>query len=188
MTRTILTLLLSTAFTLGACQKNDTAADSNTLAVDNLTVGNADLGNASSTASLDSAFVTDGIKSDTAEVAIAQLAASKGSSQAVKDFANMLVTDHGAHKQKLVALANSAGVTVPTEPAEEGHANLLKLQKLSGAEFDKTFAQMLVDSHKKGIAKNEAQAKSSDPQTAAIATETLPVLRKHLAAAEALAK
>jgi putative membrane protein len=188
MTRTALALLLSTAFALAACQNNGSIANNDTLAVDNLTVGNADLGNASSTASLDTAFVTDGIKSDTAEVAIAQLAASRGSAAAVKDFANMLVTDHGAHKQKLVDLANSAGVTVPTEPAEEGHANLLKLQKLSGAEFDKTFAQMLVESHQKGIAKNEAQARSGDPQTAAIATETLPVLRKHLAAAEALAK
>jgi putative membrane protein len=188
MTRTALALLLWTAFALAACQNNASTANNDTLAVDNLTVQNADLGNVPSTEAVDAAFLTDGIKGDTAEVAIAQLAASKGSTAAVKDFANMLVTDHGAHKQKLVDLANSAGVAVPTEPADEGHANLLKLQKLSGAEFDKTFAQMLVESHKKGIAKNEAQAKSGDPQTAAIAAETLPVLRKHLDTAKSLQK
>ena len=188
MTRNILTLLLSTAFALGACQKNDTTTGNNTLAVDNLTVENADLGNVASAANIDTAFVTDGIKGDTAEVAIGQLAASKGSAQSVRDFGNMLVTDHGAHKQKLIDLANGAGIAVPQEPAEEGHSNLLKLQKLSGAEFDKTFAQILVESHKKGIAKNEAQAKSGDPQTARLAQETLPVLKKHLAMAESLAK
>jgi putative membrane protein len=188
MTRILFALMIPTAFALAACQNNASTANNDTLAVDNLTVANADLGNMPATAAVDTAFVTDGIKGDTAEVAIGQLAASKGSTQAVKDFGNMLVTDHGAHKQKLIDLANSAGVTVPTEPAEEGHANLLKLQKLSGAEFDKTFAQMLVESHKKGIAKNEAQAKSSDPQTAKLAQETLPVLKKHLATAEGLAK
>lgn len=188
MTRILFALMLPAALALAACQNSGSTANNDTIAVDNLTVGNADLGNGASAASLDTAFVTDGIKGDIAEVAIGQLAASKGSTQAVKAFGSMLVTDHGAHKQKLIDLANSAGVTVPTEPADEGHANLLKLEKLSGAEFDKTFAQMLVESHKKGIAKNEAQAQSGDPQTAAIANETLPVLKKHLATAESLAK
>ena len=189
MTRTLVALLLSTTFAVGACQKNDsTTADNNTLPVDTLTVNNADLANAATNSNVDAAFVTDGIKGDTGEVAIGQLAASKGASQAVKDFGNMLATDHGAHKQKLVDLANSAGIPVPTEPAEEGQSNLQKLQTLSGAEFDKTFAQMMVASHHKGIAKNETQAKSGDAQTAKLAEETLPVLKKHLATAESLAK
>jgi len=137
---------------------------------------------------IDTDFVTSSIEGDTAEIAIGQLASTKGSTRAARDLGQMIVTDHGAHKQKLIDLANGAGIAVPTEPAEEGHANLLKLQTLSGAEFDKTFAQMLVDSHHKGIAKNEKQAQSADPKTAALAKETLPVLRKHLAAAEKLQK
>lgn len=189
MTRTMIALMLSTAFTLGAC--NRTGADNN-MAADDLNAMSVNDMNASDTnaavGAIDAAFVTDGIKGDTAEVAIGQLAASKGSTQAVKDFGSMLVTDHGAHKQKLIDLANSAGIPVPTEPAEAGHANLVKLQGLSGTEFDKTFAQMLVESHEKGIAKNEQQAKSGDPQTAKLAQETLPTLRKHLGMAESLEK
>ena len=192
MNRVILAALLSTAFALAACNNNGAA--NNDLAVNTLTVDNADLGNtadmnaAAPAGTVDAAFVTDGIKGDTAEVAIGQLAAQKGSTQAVKDFGNMLVTDHGGHKQKLIDLAGSAGITVPTEPAEAGHATLLKLQGLSGPAFDKAFASSLVDSHHKGIAKNEAQAKSGDPQTAAIAQQTLPVLKKHLEMAEKLAQ
>jgi putative membrane protein len=191
MTRTILAMMLSTAFALGACS-NKTATDNN-LATDDLNAMslNTDMNAAATnatTGTVDAAFVTDGIKGDTAEIAIGQLAASKGSSQAVKDFGNMLVNDHGAHKQMLIDLANSAGIPVPTEPAEAGHANLLKLQTLSGTAFDKTFAQQLVESHEKGIAKNEQQAKSGDPQTAKLAQETLPTLRKHLGMAESLAK
>jgi len=196
MTRKILALMLSTAFALGACSNDKTAsADNNTIAADDFnTMSNTDMNvaggdmNTAAATNVDADFVTSSIKGDTAEIAIGQLAATKGSTQAVKDFGQMLVTDHGAHKQKLIDLANSAGITVPTEPADEGHANLLKLQKLQGPEFDKTFAQMLVDSHHKGIAKNEAQAKSGDPQTAALAQQTLPVLKKHLATAESLLK
>jgi putative membrane protein len=188
MTRTTLALLLSTAFALAACQNNGSTANNDTLAVDNLTVQNADLGNVPSTAAVDAAFLTEAMKGDTAEVAIGQLAASKGASQGVRDFANMLVTDHGAHKQKLIELANSAGIAVPTEPAETGKAQLEKLQKLSGAEFDKVLLETLIGNHEKGIAKNEAQAKSGDPQTAKLAEETLPVLKKHLATAQALVK
>ena len=196
MNRTAFAFLLCGVAALGACGSK-TTSDNNLAAQDemNAPVANDITANhmnaaagTNTNAAVDAAFVTDGIKGDTAEVAIGQLAASKGSSAAVRDFGKMLVTDHGAHKQQLIDLANSAGIPVPPEPAEAGHANLLKLEGLSGAAFDKTFASMLVDSHHKGIAKNEQQAKSGDPKTAAIARATLPVLKKHLAMAESLAK
>lgn len=192
MNRTSVTFLL-TAAALAACSSKTSTADNNIAVESNTVASSSEMNpstamNASTNGAVDAAFVTDGIKGDTAEVAIGQLAGSKGSTRAVRDFGNMLVTDHGAHKQKLIDLANSASIPVPTEPAEAGHANLLKLQGLSGAAFDKTFASMLVDSHHKGIAKNEQQAKTGDPKTAAIAEATLPVLKKHLAMAESLAK
>jgi putative membrane protein len=64
--------------------------------------------------------------------------------------------------------------------------NLEKLKALHGAEFDKQFKTMMVDDHKKDIAKYEKQASSGDPQTAALAQKTLPTLRKHFDAANAL--
>lgn len=193
MTRTVLAFLLSATAALTACGTKTATADNNMTAEENSNAMSANDMNAAAatntpTTSVDAAFVTDGIKGDTAEIAIGQLAASKGSTRAVRDFGNLLVTDHGAHKQKLIDLASSAGIPVPTEPAEAGHANLVKLQGLTGTAFDKTFASMLVDSHHKGIAKNEQQAKSGDPKTAAVAEATLPVLKKHLAMAESLAK
>ena len=44
----------------------------------------------------------------------------------------------------------------------------------------------MIDDHKKDIAKYEKQASSGDPQTAALAKDTLPTLRKHLETAESL--
>lgn len=188
MNRNIIALSLSTALAFTACKNENSGAENHSLALDTATVGNANIANTSRKTGVDTAFVSDGIKGDTAEVAIGQLAASKGASQGVRDFGNMLITDHGAHKQKLINLANSADIAVPTEPADSGHAQVEKLQKLSGAAFDKALLETLIGNHKKGIAKNEAQVKSGDPQTAKLAQETLPVLKKHLATAEGLAK
>jgi hypothetical protein len=45
---------------------------------------------------------------------------------------------------------------------------------------------MMVEDHTKDIAKYEKQASSGDPETSALAKETLPTLRKHLATAKSL--
>jgi putative membrane protein len=139
-------------------------------------------------ANVDAAFVTEAMKADNGEVALGTLAQQKGSSSAVKDLGKMLATDHAAHKQQVAALAQSANIPVTDDLKEEAKAEQAKLQGLSGAAFDKEFARATVEAHKKDIAKFEQQARSGDPQTAAMASKTLPTLRKHLQAAEALQK
>jgi putative membrane protein len=126
------------------------------------------------------------MKGDNGEVAIGRLAAAQGQSQGVKDFGNLLVTDHGAHKQELASLAQAAGAPVTDDPSDEAKANLEKLKALRGAEFDKQFKAMMIEDHTKDIAKYEKQASSGDSRTAALAQKTLPTLRKHLDAANAL--
>jgi putative membrane protein len=188
MTRTALALLLSTAFGLAACQNNGSTANNDTLAVENLMVQNADLGNVPSTAAVDAAFLTEAMKGDNSEVALGKIAQSKGSSQGVKDLGTMLVTDHGAHKTQVAALAQQAGVPVTDEISDEAKTLETKLNGLSGAAFDKAFVDAAVEDHQKDIAKYEQQAKSSDAQTAQLAQQTLPTLRKHLDTAKSLQK
>jgi putative membrane protein len=171
---------------LGACSKTDTyeANVDEAIATENTT---SDMTPDTAAAGMiDSAFITDAMQGDNAEVAIGQLAQAQGTSQKVKDFGRLLVDDHGSHKQELKTLAGTAGVAVTDEPSAEGKANLVKLKALSGAEFDKQFKAMMIEDHTKDIAKYEKQAASSDAQTAALAQKTLPVLRKHLDAANAL--
>lgn len=188
MKRNMIALSLSATLALAACKGGNSADANNNAAADTNSLSNSASTGGSQQARLDAAFVTDGIKGDTAELAIAQLATSKGSTQGVRDFAQMLITDHSAHKAKLVSLAKGAGLAVPTEPSDAGRAQLQKLEGLSGAAFDKALLETLIGNHKKGIAKNEAQSTSSDHQTAALARETVPILKKHLATAEGLAK
>ena len=181
--------LIASALALSACQRESVAetngtddALANAAIVENDV---ADLAN-SSAAQVDSAFVTDAIKGDNGEVAIGKLAAAKASKQAAKDFGQMLVADHGSHKQKLVALASKAGIPATEDPSDEAKTNLEKLEALQGAEFDKEFKRMMVADHQKDIAKYEKQAASGDAETSALAKETLPTLRKHLETAQGL--
>jgi putative membrane protein len=173
------------ALALGGCQKT---ADNNTAYSEtNTTEASAnDIAANGAAASVDSAFVTDAMKGDNGEVEIGKLAQAQASSQAAKDLGTMLVTDHGAHKEKLAKLASDNGIPVTDDPSDAAKANLDKLKPLKGAEFDKAFKAAMIEDHNKDIAKYEKQASSGDAQTASLAKETLPTLRKHLAAAKAL--
>jgi len=191
MNRTMLAFLLSTAFALAACgSRND--ADNVAGADDlNATVSNdmnsaADMNTAAGT--VDSAFLTDAMKGDNSEVALGKIAQSKGSSQGVKDLGTMLVTDHGAHKTEVAGIAQQNGVAVTDDIMDEAKTLETKLNGLSGAAFDKAFVDAAVEDHQKDIAKYEAQAKSGDATTAALANKTLPTLRKHLETAQKLQK
>jgi putative membrane protein len=104
-------------FTVAACNRSEpTPADENQAAASDV-FNNATGESVTENASVDSTFLTDAIKGDNGEVAIGKLAQAQGQSQAVKDFATLLVSDHGAHKQELAALAQSAGISV-SEPGE----------------------------------------------------------------------
>lgn len=193
MNRTMLAMLLSTAFALSACGSHN-AADNNMAGADDLnaTVSNdmnsaADM-NTAAAGTVDSAFLTDAMKGDNSEVALGNIAQSKGASQGVKDLGTMLVTDHGAHKTEVAGIAQQNGVAVTDDIMDEAKALETKLNGLSGAAFDKAFVDAAVEDHQKDIAKYEAQAKSGDATTAALANKTLPTLRKHLDTAQKLQK
>ena len=133
------------------------------------------------------AFVADAMKGDNAEVAMGKLAIERGASPDVKAYGQMLVTDHGAHKAKLVAIGAKLGVRDTAAVPGEAPGAMAHLKGLSGAAFDAAFATHMVADHKKDIAKYRAEAASKDnAELKALATATLPTLNKHLAAAQAL--
>ena len=132
-------------------------------------------------------FVIAGIQGDISEVKIGQLAQQKGESAETRQFGEMLERDHGAHLEKLKALAQQLGVTPPTEPTAKQKGVYDKLENASASNFDKQFAQAMIADHKEDIAKYQKQAKGSGP-TAELARQTVPALQSHLQHAEALAR
>src|SRR5947209_2384630 len=136
----------------------------------------------------DQKFIKEAIEGNLAEVQMGQLAQQNGASQGVKDFGQMLVTDHGQANTKAQSVASALNVTPPTEPNAKQKKDYDKMSKLNGAAFDKAFAQHMVADHKKDIAEFQKETKSKNQTLAAFASDTLPTLQKHLKSAQALQK
>lgn len=88
---------------------------------------------------------------NTVDIETGNLAAARGSTEAVRNFGKMLVTDHTNVRQMGRDLATKLGVT-PTPPADKSAAaahaaTMKKLRALRGAEFDKAFLEHEVAFH-----------------------------------------
>lgn len=81
-----------------------------------------------------------------------KLAKSKGRSKQVKDFAQRMITDHGAVNKSATELVEKLHVTPEPNPTSEslkagGDENLAKLKTLGGAAFDKAYIDHEVSYH-----------------------------------------
>src|SRR5579875_2820466 len=131
-------------------------------------------------ATTDQAFVDLAAQTDMTEAHLGQLAAENASSQAVKDYAQMLVTDHTADYTKLSQIATKAGLTVPKGLDAKQNKMIAPFEKLHGAAFDAHFAKTMVSGHETAIAAYNKE--SRDGQNADLkgyATADLPALQKH---------
>ena len=145
---------------------------------------------ADATAMTDQQFVDFAAQTDMVEANLGQLAASSGSGQPVKDYGQMLVTDHTKDYNQLYEIAHQANLNMPNAiDAEHNKAMIDPFQKLTGAAFDKRYIHEMVAGHTKAIAVYKKEA--ADAQNAALksyAEQALPTLEKHLDDAKALEK
>jgi putative membrane protein len=145
---------------------------------------------AAGAAMTDQQFVDFAGQTDMVEANLGQLAQTAGGSQAVKDYGQMLATDHTNDFNQLYTVAQQANLNRPNAiGAEQNKAMIDPFQKLNGAAFDKRFAHEMLAGHTKAIAvyKKEA-ADAQNPALKSYAEAALPVLQKHLDGAKDLMK
>jgi len=130
-------------------------------------------------------FMTNAMEGDYAEIDVGKLAQEKGTTQAVKDFGQKLVSDHSANLDKAKQVASEMGVKDPGGSSYTQKAEYLKLKVLSGKTFDETFAKDMVSDHQKDIDEFQKEAAKSGP-AADFAKATLPTLQEHLQIAQSL--
>lgn len=121
------------------------------------------------------------------EVELGRLAGSKATAADVKNFGQMMVTDHSKANNELKSLAAKKNIQLPTEldPKHKGDVDGLKAK--SGADFDKAYVDAMLEDHEKDVAAFEEKSQNAtDPDLKAFATKTLPTLRKHLDAIRAI--
>jgi putative membrane protein len=123
-----------------------------------------------------------------AEVRDGQLAQQKGADPKIKDFGAMMVKDHAAANQELLALAQSKGIKLPKGPGTGADTTQAKLEALSGESFDKSYVKGQVKAHRDTVALLQKEIDTGqDAQAKAFAQKVLPTVQSHLTAIEGIA-
>jgi putative membrane protein len=126
-------------------------------------------------------FVEKAAKGNFAEVELGKLASQKSDDSQVKAFGQQMITDHSKANDQLKPIADSASVPWPTQLTGESKTVYDRLSKLSGAQFDKLYVQMMVQDHQKDAAEYRIESsKVKDPQLKTYVSQTLPVVEQHL--------
>src|SRR6185437_15624999 len=106
-----------------------------------------------------------------------------GQSEAVRDYGAMLVKDHAAADKKVGELATKENIDLRAATPAPGANDMGTMA--SGPDFDKKFAQEMLDDHRKDLAAvNGALDATPDPQLKKLLGDTIPTLEKHEAAAQ----
>jgi len=129
----------------------------------------------------DSTFAKDAAQGGMAEVKLGQLAEERGSSQEVKNFGRRMVEDHSKANDQLKQTAATDNITLPSGTSMEDRHTYDQLSKLSGAEFDRAYANDMVRDHEKDISAFQKEAQDGhNRQMKDFASQTLPTLQDHL--------
>lgn len=156
-------------------QSTDTSIDATSSAGNTIGAG------ADTSMAADREFVMEAASGGLMEVALGKLAQSNGASAQVKQFGQMMVTDHSKANTQLKAVAAKKDLTLPATPAEKHQKMIDEMKTKKGADFDKAYVDMMVDDHKEDVSKFEDEAeKGNDADVKEFASKTLPVLKKHL--------
>jgi putative membrane protein len=125
-------------------------------------------------------FVKTAGQAGLGEMKVAELGVQRAADHSVKEFASLLVKDHGSVNQELKALADLKGIPFLVTVAPETLDTIKAMEKKSGKDFDKAFVEEMKKRHDKDIKIYEAAEKEiADPEIKAFIDKTLPVLRTH---------
>lgn len=123
------------------------------------------------------------------EVQLGQAAQKNAVNQQVKDLGKMIAKEHEDANTQLTAALKAMQLNAPAALADEYKNKVEKVSKKQGNEFDKEYVDFLVDEHEEDIEDFEkAQTSLPESELKTWVSNTLPVLRKHLAEAKYIQK
>jgi putative membrane protein len=139
----------------------------------------------------DRKFVQMAADMDAREVQFSERAKEKAQNEQVREFATLMVQDHGKTNRELLKLAERFHASGGPPYKRQEHSvkkAVAELSALEGAEFDRRYMQAMLKDHQESVQLFERQAKSGkDPELKALAAKTLPQLQAHLQKAQQIA-
>ena len=141
--------------------------------------------------SSDLKFVQMAADIDAREVQFSQRAKEKSQNEQVREFATLMIQDHGQMNRELLKLAerfhDSGGPPYKRQEPSVKKA-VAELAELQGAEFDRRYMQAMLKDHQESVRLFEREAANGkDPELKALAAKTLPHLKAHLEKAQQIA-
>jgi len=134
--------------------------------------------------SADLPFLREAASSNLMEVRLGQLAQTKASNQAVKQFGQRMTVDHTNLENQVTSAASAGGQTFsPTMESHHAH-QVSRLEALSGEQFDRAYMSLMIKGHQRDVNNFQSQGQAAHSnQVRTLATNSLPVLQQHLSLA-----
>jgi putative membrane protein len=134
----------------------------------------------------DQRFIRSAIEAGLAEVVLGKLAVEQATSDKVKEFARMMVSDHTSASDELRVMAKGKNVALP-DVCITCKDKIRDLQRFRGREFDRRYVQLMVSEVQEAIATFSDESRAGgDADLRAWATKRLTSLQQNLSAAEGL--
>ena len=123
------------------------------------------------------------------EILSSQLALQASQNAAVRNYANLLISDHTRLGAQVTAAAQSAGLTMPPPallPAQQAALDQLRAAG-TGPGFDMAYRQAQIDAHNQAIALMQNYSAGGDvPALRSAAAGAIPLVQMHLQPAQLL--
>ena len=134
-------------------------------------------------------YMAQAASADQFEIQSGQLAMQASQNAAVRNIANMLITDHTQTTQSLMAAAAAARLQPPPPTILPAHQAMLDQLRSAGTgySFDQAFQQVQIQAHQQALALHQGYATSGDvPALRTAAGGTVPIVQRHLSMLQTL--
>ena len=126
-------------------------------------------------------FMMKAAQANIGEIDVARVALQKSDNKDVKDYANMIQSDHKNTLEDLTDLMIDKNVQPPKTVAAETQQDMNRMNSLTGPEFDREFANKMVSDHEKAVELfKDHQAIAQNADVKKYVNDVLPRLEMHL--------
>jgi putative membrane protein len=188
----VLALVMLAAMGLQAChnsEKQNTGASTTTIAADSTldTVSDVAKGEKTKLTEGQTDFVLKAAIGSMAEVEASNLALQRSKSPFIKQFAQMMVTDHTKASAELQGIAKSKGLSLPGTVPVDVQKKMDALKETQGDDgFDRQYMQMMVSDHQETLTLFRLAKTYSDKELQNFASKSIPMLEMHFKQANAI--
>lgn len=135
----------------------------------------------------DKNFIRNAAEGSNGKIALAQLAIDKTTRSDVKALANRINTDHQKANEQLKSIAEANHIEMPGGLGPTYEAEKIRLDALTGAQFDAEYVKAMVREHKADLAVFDREVQFGfDADLKKFASMTIPILRQHLSMARTI--